>query len=249
MVETKPAYNIKFYPLIILIIIWQIISVLLQSEMFPSSIMIVKSMFHHMVEDELLYHLSVTLLRVFIAFIIAMIIGLFFGILMGNNKTIDRALDSLLVLGLNMPALVTIILCYIWFGLTDTSAILAVIINKVPTVIVTIREGAKAVNQDLMEIAKVYKLSKYDTFKKVYLPQLYPYIMVSARSGLSLIWKIVLVVELMGRSEGMGFQLSIFFQFFDITSILAYSFSFILVILFIENFILQPFEKKATSWR
>ncbi|MGB5867822.1 MAG: ABC transporter permease, partial [Arcobacteraceae bacterium] len=64
-----------------------------------------------------------------------------------------------------------------------------------------------------------------------------------------LIWKIVLVVELLGRSSGMGFQLSMFFQFFDITSILAYSFSFIIVILFIESFILQPLEKKLTRWR
>ena len=39
---------------------------------------------------------------------------------------------------------------------------------------------------------------------KVIFPQLYPYLMSSARSGLSLIWKIVLVVELLGRSEGVG---------------------------------------------
>lgn len=239
----------KYNSLFFLAIAWQIIAMYLKLDTLPTPLVVLESMYFHIVEDELLYHLGITLYRVFLAFSIAMIIGIFFGILMGRYQKIDDSLDSLLILGLNLPALITIILCYIWFGLSDFSAILAVVLNKVPTVIVAIREGCKAVNYKLLEISKVYKLSKYDTFTKIYLPQVYPYIMVSARSGLSLIWKIVLVVELLGRSSGMGFQISMFFQFFDITSILAYSFSFIIVILFIENFILQPLEKKLTSWR
>lgn len=211
--------------------------------------MVVKSLWYHLVYDELLYHLIITLYRVFIAFFVAMIIGVFFGMVMGSYKKADEALDLLLILGLNIPAIVSIMLCYIWFGLSDFSAILAVIFNKVPVVIVTIREGARATNVEFMHIAKVYKTSKFDTFFKIYSPQIYPYIMASARSGLSLIWKIVLVVELLGRSDGVGFQLSMFFQFFDITSILAYSFGFIIVILFIEMFILIPLEKKANLWR
>ncbi len=242
-------YNNRFFTLINIIIIWQALAVIINSTVFPTPINVAESLYYHTFEDELLFHLGETLYRVSLAFIFAMGIGIFFGILMGTNKKVDDNLDSLLTLGLNMPALVTIILCYIWFGLTDLAAIFAVIINKVPTVIVTIREGCKAVNKELMEISKVYKLSNFDTFFKVYLPQIYPYIMVSARAGLSLIWKIVLVVELLGRSSGIGFQLSMFFQFFDITSILAYSFAFIIVILFLENFILQPIEKKLTAWR
>ena len=245
----QKLFNYRFFTLINIIIIWQALAVMINSPEFPTPVNVLISLYYHTFEDELLFHLGVTLYRVFIAFVFAMGIGIFFGILMGSYEKIDKNLDSLLTLGLNMPALVTIILCYIWFGLTDAAAIFAVIINKVPTVIVTIREGCKAVNKELMEISKVYKLSKSDTFKKIYLPQIYPYVMVSARSGLSLIWKIVLVVELLGRSSGVGFQLSMFFQFFDITSILAYSFAFIIVILFIENFILQPVEKKVTAWR
>lgn len=241
--STKPIYLITIF------IIWQAIAVIINSPELPTPVMVAQSLLYHLFKEELLYHLSVTLLRVFIAFFIAMFIGIFFGILMGKYKRIDRSLDSLLVLGLNLPAIVTIMLCYIWFGLSDTAAVLAVIINKVPTVIVTIREGAKGVSLDLMQIAKVYKISKKDTLFKVYLPQIYPYIMASARSGLSLIWKIVLVVELLGRSDGIGFQLSMFFQFFDITSILAYSFAFIFIVLLIEAFILTPIDTKINAWR
>ena len=72
--------------------------------------------------------------------------------------------------------------------------------------------------------------------------------MAAARSGLSLIWKIVLVVELLG-SDGVGFQLGVFFQFFDITSILAYTISFASIIMAIEFLLVQPLERRANHWR
>jgi len=58
----------------------------------------------------------------------------------------------------------------------------------------------------------------------------------------------VLVVELLGRSDGIGFQLHLAFQMFDVTSILAYSFAFIVVVQMIEWCLLQPAERYAVRW-
>ncbi len=232
-----------------LIALWQGIAFFADSSMFPAPLMVLSSLIEHISSGELLHHLGITLYRVAMIFLIAMPLGIAFGLLMGNFKKVDAALDTLLVLGLNMPALVVIMLCYIWFGLSDVAAILAVVINKVPTVIVNIREGVKAIDKKLIEVAYIYKVSRYKMLFTFYIPQLYPYIIASARNGLSLIWKIVLVVELLGRSDGIGFQLSMFFQFFDITSILAYSFSFIIIILLIENFIFRPIDTQLSKWR
>ena len=72
-------------------------------------------------------------------------------------------------------------------------------------------------------------MSRWRALRHVILPQLTPYLFAAARSGLALIWKIVLVVELLGRSNGVGFQIQIYFQLFDVTLILAYTLAFILV--------------------
>ena len=107
-------------------------------------------------------------------------------------------------------------------------------LNKIPNVIVTIREGAKSIDKSLLQVAFIYKVSKLKKFFIFYLPQLYPYIIASARGGIALIWKIVLVVELLGRSNGVGFKIYEFFQFFDIKSILAYTIAFVIIMLTIE---------------
>src|SRR5919206_87964 len=74
-------------------------------------------------------------------------------------------------------------------------------------------------------------------------------IVAQARSGLSLVWKIVLVVELLGRPNGVGFEIGTAFQLFDVTLILAYALSFVAVMLVIETFLVQPIERHVTRWR
>ena len=81
------------------------------------------------------------------------------------------------------------------------------------------------------------------------LPQLYPYLTAAARGGLALIWKIVLVTELLGRSSGVGFQIGLHFQLFDVTSILAYAIAFVAVIQLIEWTVLLPLERHVGRWR
>ena len=148
-----------------------------------------------------------------------------------------------------LAALVTIILAYIWIGLVESAAIFAVALNKVPNVVVTVREATRALDRDLLDMAEVFRVPRWRRLRHVVLPQLYPYLAAAARSGLALIWKIVLVVELLGRSNGVGFQLGVYFQLFDVAGILAYALAFIIVVQLIEWCILQPIERRAGQWR
>ena len=46
-----------------------------------------------------------------------------------------------------------------------------------------------------------------------------------------------------------SFQIRAFFNYFDIAGILAYSLAFIAIVLAIENFIVQPIERRTGRWR
>ena len=81
--------------------------------------------------------------------------------------------------------------------------------------------------------------------REVILPQLYPYLMASARTGLALIWKIVLVVEFLGRSDGIGFQIHLFFQDYNMAQILSYTLLLVCLMLAIDYLIMQPLDRGA----
>ena len=130
-----------------------------------------------------------------------MSLGAAIGYVMGRRRLVDRLLDPWLVVLLNLPALVVIVLAYVWAGLTEAAAIGAVALNKLPNAIVVMREGARALDPQLEEMAQVFRFSRAARLRHLVLPQLAPYFAAATRSGLSLVWKIVLVVELLGRSE------------------------------------------------
>lgn len=247
--QGAPDRWVRPISLLLMLLVWAAAAWWLQSPELPPPWAVLQTLWEHSVSGELFSHLSVTLGRVLAAFLLAMGIGAAMGIVMGRSRRADQWLDNLLVLSLNIPALVTIILCYIWFGLTEVAAVMAVAINKIPAVAVTMREGARAVDVRLLAVADAFRLSPRRRLLKVFLPQLFPYFMAAARTGLALIWKIVLVVELLGRSDGIGFQLGTFFQFFDIQGILAYTLAFAVVIYLVEWLILRPLDRRAERWR
>lgn len=235
--------------LLLALLLWQLIAWYIKDPLLPTPVAVLQNLIHDLLHGELLHHLLKTLMRVTAAFVIAMLVGVAMGLWMGRSRTANLALDSLLVVMLNLPVLVTAILCFIWIGLNETAAIVAVALNKIPTTITNIREGARALDAQFQQVGEVYKVPPLRRLRRIVLPQLYPYIMASARSGLALIWKVVLVIELLGRSDGIGFKLGTFFQFFDLTSVLAYTFAFAAVVLAIEALVLRPLDRHLNGWR
>lgn len=235
--------------LLVLGLFWHVLAVVLQNRYLPTPVAVFDIMLREAESGELWKHTSATLARVAIAFIFSMFIGTAIGLALGKYKTADKFFDAWLTLFLNLPALVTITLCYIWFGLTDVAAVVAVALNKIPNVAVNMREGARSLSKDLAEMAAMYKFGSWKTLRHVTLPQLAPFFAAAARSGLSLVWKIVLVVEAFGRSNGVGYRLAIAFQEFDVGTILAYALAFILIVQIIEFTILQPLQARVSAWR
>jgi NitT/TauT family transport system permease protein len=240
---------LRFLSVALLLVVWTIASFIAGPRTLPSPVVVAVAIADEAASGALFSNVAITLARVAAAFALAMAGGTALGILMGRSRTADEVLDLPLIVLLNLPALVIVVLAYIWAGLTETAAIAAVAINKLPNTAVTVREGTRALDRDLDEMARVYGFDPRMRLEHLILPQLAPFIAAAARSGLSLVWKIVLVVELLGRPNGVGFEIGTAFQLFDVARILAYALTFVAVILVIEYLLVQPFERRVTRWR
>ena len=246
----KGAAATRGASILALILLWGLAAVIAQDpQVLPTPWALIPKFAREIENGKLIYHLTATLWRVVAAFALAMTIGAALGYVMGRFPRVDRWLDPWLVVFLNLPALVLIVLCYLWIGLNETAAIIAVTLNKVPNVATVIREGARALSPDLDALARVYRMPAWARLRHVILPQLAPFITAAARGGMAIIWKIVLVVEFLGRSSGIGFQIHLYFQLFDVGMVLVYALSFIAVMLIVEWALLQPWERRVRRWR
>jgi len=235
--------------LLVVLAAWEIAAWLAHSRLFPGAGAVLTTLVDEAVRGDLLHHLGATLARVTIAFTLAMTLGTAIGLAMGRSRAADTLLDSGVVLLLNLPALVIAVLLYVWLGLTEAAAISAVALSKLPTVVVTLREGARTLDRDLADMARSFHLGVWRTLRHVILPQLSPFFLVASRTGLALIWKIVLVVELLGRPDGIGYAIQVFFQLFDVRRLIAYALAFVAVVLAVEWGVLQPLERRLARWR
>ena len=235
--------------LAVLLALWQGISVYADVRTLPAPSAVFAFILREAQSGNLLFNVGVTLARVAVSFVIAMSLGVLLGIALGRSRLADRLLDTPLLVVLNTPALVVTVLAYVWLGLTETAAIVAVAINKLPNIAVIMREGARGLDPGLEEMARTYRFDRRTWVGHVLLPQLQPFMVAAARSGISLAWKIVLVVELLGRPNGVGFAINYYFTLFDVTAVIGYSLVFMSVMLAFDALILQPLDAHVRRWR
>lgn len=197
----------------------------------------------------LLRHLGITTQRVVIAFLIAMALGVATGAAMGRSRRVDQLLEGWLIALLTVPRILLFVVAYLMLGLSDRALGIALILSVLPTIIVAVREGTRAVDHKLVEMARAFRRSRSTIWWRVVLPQLMPYVVGTARASLALSWKMVVLGELLGRTSGVGYQISFYFQFFNMVGILAYGITMMAVLAFIDLVIMGALQRRAFRWR
>jgi NitT/TauT family transport system permease protein len=232
-----------------LVALWQVASLFFAESVLPGPPAVFAALWGNLQEPETYMHLSKTVIRVVAGMGIAVITGLLVGLIMGMSKFGEQFLDSWVLVAFTVPSVVYGILAILWFGLNDFAAIIAIGVTAAPAVAINIWQGVKAIDISLVHMGRAFRFSRSSIIKKIIIPQVIPYILAALRYALGTAWKIATVVELIGLSSGVGYQLSYWFGLFNMTQVLAWTIAFTIVLLLIEFIILKPVEMWLTRWR
>src|SRR5690348_13056702 len=195
------------------------------------------------------FHVGITLARIFVAFAAAMLAGTGIGLAMGLSVAFERALLALIPLMLTMPTILMVFLAVMWFGFSEAGGLVAVMAVVTPYVAVNIFEGTKATDKSLVEMGRTFKARDWLLLRKVYLPQLMPYIFSSFRYGFGMTWKIVALAETFGLKYGIGYMFFFWFGQFNMDQVLAWIIIFVILMLILEHGVFARLESRAFGWR
>jgi NitT/TauT family transport system permease protein len=240
---------IKIASVLTLVGIWYLGAAFLPSSVLPAPHVVVRVLILEMVAGSIWVDVGISLARIAAAFTLAMSIALVLGFAMGLSRTAEKFFDIWLICGITLPSLVTIITVYMIVGLNDRAAILAAALPVVSILTINIWEGVKSIDQKLIGMAKAYHAGQLRIIRSVIAPQMAPVFLASSRFGLGLIWKMVLFVELIGRSNGIGYKIEYWYQLFNMSEVLAHALLFLFIMLFIEIVLLAKLEKHLFRWR
>ena len=238
-----------------MLFIWWVAAILMDDvEVLPGPVLIFTTILTNMVtlgpEGETAYfHIGITLGRTFVAFAAAMLAGIGIGLTMGLRKIFEYSLMALIPLLLTMPTILMVFLAVLWFGFNEVGSLVAVVGVVTPFVAVNMFEGAKAMDKSLIDMAKTFKADRRMLVRKVYLPQLLPYIFSAFRFGFGITWKIVALAETFGIKFGIGYMFFFWFEQFSMEQVLAWIIMFVILMLILEHGIFARLERKAFAWR
>lgn len=195
------------------------------------------------------FDIGITLARIFITFCASMIAGVGIGLAMGLNRLFERSLLALIPLMLTMPTILMVFVAIMWFGFSEAGGLAAVMAVVTPFVAVNMYEGTKAMDKSLIEMGVTFKAGRSLLFRKVYLPQLMPYIFSAFRYAFGETWKIVALAETFGLKFGIGYMFFFWFEQFDIKQTLAWIMMFVVLMLVLEHGVFARLESRAFAWR
>jgi NitT/TauT family transport system permease protein len=240
---------IKILSFLLLGVAWWLASLTLPPQILPGPAATFGQLWDNFRAGVLLPQFVVTMLRIIEGFALAMLMGIVAGTLMGLWRRAEGALDLWVMVAMTIPSLCYIIVTFMWFGMNEFSTVLAIALTSFPAIAINVWEGVKNIDNRLVDMSKTFKASRWERLTEVILPQVLPYLMASARFGLGIVWKVAVLAELLGRSNGIGFQLHYWFQLYNMKQVFAWTLFFTLIMLFIELVLLKQLEQRLFGWR
>ncbi|MFC1863464.1 ABC transporter permease [Thermodesulfobacteriota bacterium] len=233
-----------------IIIIWQLVSMFSPEDTLPTPYVVFKVLiFNVILEKKFFLHVGATLLRIIIGFCIASAIGFGMGVLMGITRYWEKFFLDYVTVGLTLPTLTWAIIGVLWFGIHPLTPTFSAVLIAFPYVAVNIWAGIKDVDKELIEMGRAFDAPKRRIIWHVYFPSLLPFIFAAIRIGISVSWKIVVLAEVFGSSEGIGYMIFYWYQMFDMESVLAWVLVFVFIMLILEYGILKRLERRLLIWR
>ncbi|MGB7947331.1 MAG: ABC transporter permease [Candidatus Binatia bacterium] len=195
------------------------------------------------------FHIAITLARIFVTFSIAMLAGIAIGLLMGLRPRVELAVGYLIPVALTIPTLLAVFLCVLWFGFSEAGGLFAVVLTVTPFVVVNMIAGTKAFDKELIDMARAFKANRSQLIRKVLIWQLMPYIFSAFRYAFGMTWKIVALAETFGLKFGIGYMFTFWFEQFDMVQVMAWIILFVALMLILEHGLIARVEDRVFVWR
>ncbi|MFB0507508.1 MAG: ABC transporter permease [Thermodesulfobacteriota bacterium] len=236
--------------LVSVIVVWQITSLVSPEDTLASPYLVFRAViFEVILRERFFLHVGATLLRIIVGFGIAFSIGASMGVLMGTMKYWEKFFSDYVTVGLTIPSLAGAVIGVLWLGIRFLTPSFSVVMIATPYVAVNIWEGVKDVDKDLVDMGRAFDVSRRRIIKNIYIPSLLPFVFAAARIGFSVSWKLVVLAEVFGSDEGIGYMIFYWYQMFDMELVLAWVLLFAFIMFYIEYGIIRRLQRRFLGWR
>jgi NitT/TauT family transport system permease protein len=190
-----------------------------------------------------------TSVRLLAAFGIAFLAGVAIGIASGRNRVVFNFVENLVWIFMAVPSVVWVFLFAVGLQLSPSVPVLAVAVLLIGPFIVLVSEGAKSVPADLVEMSRSYHVTTMQRLRGLFLPFLVPYILAAARTGFATAVKVMLIAEVIGVPNGIGFEVSYWYGKLFMGPLIAWGITMMVAGILVDILVFGPVERRVSAWK
>ncbi|SFI47749.1 ABC transporter permease [Bradyrhizobium sp. Gha] len=187
-----------------LLAIWQVASLGLKSDSFPTATDAVRAIPDILGDKESLINILASLRRMAVGFGIAVLLSIPLGLLMGRSRAVSAFFNPLLMVIYPVPKAALMPIIMLWLGVGDITKTLVIFLGVSLPVIYHSFEGAKAVEEKMLWSGAAMGLSPLQCLVRIVLPAALPEILTGCRTGLVLALITMITSEMIARQSGAG---------------------------------------------
>jgi len=178
----------------------------------------------------------------------ATVTGVVLGVLIGWYRRLRLIFDPFLNALYATPRIAMVPLIIIWFGTDWKSKVFIVFMSAFFPILVNTVAGVRSLDPDLLRSARAFCASDWQIFKTIAVPGSVPFILTGIRQGVALGLIGVVVGEMFGGSEGVGFLVAYGGQTFQTDTVFV---GVILIALsgMLLTFLTERLERRFSRWR
>jgi ABC-type nitrate/sulfonate/bicarbonate transport system permease component len=201
---------------------------LLFRDVVPSLVAIGKALGRLLANPEFYGNLGATAFEIGIAMVIGTLAGLTVGILLGANRFLSRAFESLIFYLGPTPKIIFFPVMIMWFGVGAGSKIAMGVVSCFFPVAISAAAGMREIDRTLIRVGRSFRASTWDMVTKVYLPAMRAPILNGIRLGLGVAIIGTLLAETKLSNRGLGYLVMQAYATFDMPRMYA-----LLIVLFV----------------
>jgi sulfonate transport system permease protein len=193
---------------LLLVILWQALAAAgwIPTRILPAPSAVFAAGLHLIQTGDLPQYIAVSAQRAFLGFLIGGSLGFTLGLACGLSRTAAALLDGSIQMVRNVPHLALIPLVILWFGIGEEAKIFLVALGTLFPIYLNTYYGIRTVDAGLVEMGRVYRLSRWQLFVRVVLLGALPSILVGVRYALGVTWLTLIVAETIASDFGLGYM-------------------------------------------
>lgn len=190
-----------------------------------------------------------TMNRVFSGFALGAVAGTLAGLVLGANRALATFFEPILAVLNTVSSAIWAIFAIIWFGISDATTIFVVFMTAFPLILTNVWQGTRTVDRQYVDLARSFRMSRLQILFKIYLPSILPYFFSGARLAFGFGWRVSLVAETLGSSNGIGYRLRQAADLVQSDKVFAWTVLLVTLMLIFESGLLKPLERFLFRWK